>query len=378
MKKEKVINYFISIVLGLLIGISLYAMNPAMNFSNFLISTGVFMFIFTFFMLVQTVIHELGHLVFGLIYGYSFVSFSLFFITLIKKEGKLRFTKFNHSNIAGQCLMKPKAKNMPLFNTMMYNLGGGMLNIIFSLIFILISLNKVTGYNLLLIRLFYGAGLTMAIMNLVPLKVSGIPNDGYNSLMLNRDSNSLKALNDSLIIYSKIVAGSLYSEIPKEYLYLYNDYDYNNPLLTMILIYKINYFLEIEDYSKAYSLMNDALEGYPDMLSTYYKIIERDKLFFDILNDETLEDLKLKYQNFNEIVDTSIINLDTLKIKIVYNKFILEVEDLYLLNLEKYKTLINTSQFKADQIISKQLLQLILNKVELTKQDNVEIQIVDY
>ena len=45
--------------------------------------------------LLQTVIHEAGHLVFGLATGYRFVSFRVFSWMWIKKDGKLHFKRMS-------------------------------------------------------------------------------------------------------------------------------------------------------------------------------------------------------------------------------------------------------------------------------------------
>ena len=57
--------------------------------------------------ILQIVLHEGGHLLFGLLSGYRFVSFRIFNWTLIRQEGKFRLKRFGIAGTGGQCLMLP-------------------------------------------------------------------------------------------------------------------------------------------------------------------------------------------------------------------------------------------------------------------------------
>ena len=50
---------------------------------------GLFILIIIGYM-VQIIIHEAGHLIFGLLTGYTFVSFRIGSLTIIKEDGKLK------------------------------------------------------------------------------------------------------------------------------------------------------------------------------------------------------------------------------------------------------------------------------------------------
>ena len=58
-------------------------------------------------MLLHTVIHEGGHMVFGLLTGYRFLSFRVLSFTIVKKDGKLIRKKLKVPGTLGQCLMYP-------------------------------------------------------------------------------------------------------------------------------------------------------------------------------------------------------------------------------------------------------------------------------
>ena len=79
-------------------------------------------------------IHEGGHLIFGLLSGYEFVSFRVGSFVLIREDGKFRFKRYNIPGTAGQCLMMPPEKKEGSFPFILYNLGGALTNIIVSFI----------------------------------------------------------------------------------------------------------------------------------------------------------------------------------------------------------------------------------------------------
>ena len=89
-------------------------------------------------MYVQLIIHELGHLIFGLLSGYKFSSFRIGNLMLLKTGGKLKIKKLKIAGTAGQCLMSPpdmKDNKMPVIA---YNLGGAILNLLSCLLFFII------------------------------------------------------------------------------------------------------------------------------------------------------------------------------------------------------------------------------------------------
>ena len=52
-------------------------------------------------MLLQVIIHEAGHLVFGLLTGYRFLSFRVFSLMLVREEEKLRFRRYSLAGTGG-------------------------------------------------------------------------------------------------------------------------------------------------------------------------------------------------------------------------------------------------------------------------------------
>lgn len=79
--------------------------------------------------LIQLIIHEAGHLIFGLMTGYRFSSFRIANLMWVKLDGRIQCRKLHIAGTGGQCLMIPpdlKDGKMPV---MLYNFGGAIINL---------------------------------------------------------------------------------------------------------------------------------------------------------------------------------------------------------------------------------------------------------
>ena len=161
--KKKIINGLLQI-LGIMIvgGIIGYAVGKIAgdtlskvdkpNIILFLI-TGVIAFVF------HIIVHEAGHLFFGLLSGYKFISFRVFDFKIMKDEnGKFKIRYERLAGTGGQCLMRAPEYIEGKFKYKLYLLGGVMFNIVFSIIFWLV----LPSYYTLLFALI---GFTLASLN---------------------------------------------------------------------------------------------------------------------------------------------------------------------------------------------------------------------
>lgn len=126
---------------------------------------------------LQIILHELGHLLFGLLSGYRFVSFRFGF-RLLAQCGQLC-----------RCVMcPPELDEDGTFPLSLYSLGGIFLNLLSGLLFLLLYF--ISGGMLLLTLFSLSAGilgLGFGLMFALPVKYS----DGYNALWLNDDDAAL-------------------------------------------------------------------------------------------------------------------------------------------------------------------------------------------
>ena len=85
---------------------------------------------------IHIVIHESGHLIGGLLSGYTFSSFRIGSFMLLKENGKLVSKRLKIAGTGGQCLMAPPEMVDGKFPVVLYNMGGSVMNLLVSLLFV--------------------------------------------------------------------------------------------------------------------------------------------------------------------------------------------------------------------------------------------------
>lgn len=127
----------------------------------------------------QLFAHELGHLLFGLLSGYRFVSF------------RIGPRLLAQCGLVCRCVMDPpKLDKDGAFPITLYSLGGIILNMLFGLFFLWLYFISGGAMLLTLFALPAGIlGLGLGLMYALPLGQS----DGYNALWLSDDEQALYA-----------------------------------------------------------------------------------------------------------------------------------------------------------------------------------------
>lgn len=302
--KNKIINGLLQI-LGIMIvgGIIGYAVGKIAgdslssvdkpNIILFLI-TGVIAFI------LHIIVHEAGHLVFGLLSGYKFVSFRVFDFKIIKDEnGKLSFRYEKIAGTGGQCLMRAPEYVEGKFKYKLYLLGGVIFNIVFSIVSWLI----LPSYYTLLFALI---GFTLAFLNLIPMGF----NDGMTFYHASKDETTRFILHLQLeYIYYQSIGKNLLIEKP-EIVEKINSLEITNTnyltdALEFIKLDVLEYFFEFDvlynETRKLYIERDDLLSVYKiELMALLVKLISlvnpEDKLLNELMNDKSLK-IRLKQKN---------------------------------------------------------------------------------
>ena len=156
---------------------------------------------------IQIIVHEAGHLVFGLLTGYKFVSFRVFDFKLEKDSNNKFKLRLQHMRgTLGQCLMKPPKYIEGKFRYKLYLAGGVLGNFIFSVAiwFIYPSI-----YTLMIVMI----GIIFGISNAIP---SGF-NDGMTYKLSTQDETNKYVLYLTLVVnYYASIGKSYIEEHPEE------------------------------------------------------------------------------------------------------------------------------------------------------------------
>lgn len=133
---------FVNIILGIGYGIFLGIMvinaiifNETLTIEKKLLFLILILIMFFLSNYLCAIIHESGHLIFGLISGFRFISFRIGSTIFLKdqKSNKIKKKKYFMAGTGGQCILDtPKDETKKPF--VLYNLGGVFLNLIFAVI----------------------------------------------------------------------------------------------------------------------------------------------------------------------------------------------------------------------------------------------------
>lgn len=265
---KNVFKFLRSIVIGMLIGFGLvlagfavFSDRPISELMNAIVSVDMVVTMIASFMAVilalvlQTLIHEAGHLVFGLLTGYRFVSFRIFNLTIINKAGKFAFRRFSVLGTAGQCLMSPPARK-PLHQApyALYNLGGVIANITVATIalaaLLLVDRGNYGPFMIMFLSFTVLSGLVLTFLNGIPMKIGGMPNDGFNGLYLGRSANSRVCFGRQLLINEQLQNGIRLGDMPDEWFEII-DINLDDPLQLNVAIMKASRLIDRYDFAGA-------------------------------------------------------------------------------------------------------------------------------
>ena len=113
---------------GIIIGKNMTSISSSLPFERLIIEL-IFLAVFGIIgFILHIIIHEAGHMVLGLLTGYSFVSFRIFSFMWVNDNGHIRFTRYKVNFAPGQCIMLPPSldeNNQIIGYISIYLSGGG-------------------------------------------------------------------------------------------------------------------------------------------------------------------------------------------------------------------------------------------------------------
>lgn len=263
---------------------------------------------------VHMVLHEGGHLVCGLLSGYKFVSFRAGNMIWVKQGDRIVLKRFNIPGTGGQCLLDPpNPDESGRYPNVLYNLGGGLSNLLWSFLALAalgLFAEGVMARSVLVA--FALAGIYLGITNLVPLKAGGIANDGYNLRAFLRNPESGRALWLQLRINKlEQTDGLRLCEIPEEYFHVSKDDRQTqetgpgsaaevepdggaDPLKDAIELMYFQRLLDQKRFDEAASY-GEKLAKKRDLLPIYRNILEVERLFLELIGPCRAEAVERMY-----------------------------------------------------------------------------------
>lgn len=235
---------------------------------------------------ITIILHEGGHLVFGLITGYRFSSFRIGALMLVKVNGKLKLRRHSVAGTGGQCLLTPPKMQDGKMPHVLYNLGGVISNIVFTAVFTAAAL--VTKDKIYLCSLFATLAvinLALGISNAIPLSTGSVDNDGKNALSLGRNPSAMRALWIQLMINSETANGKRLSEMPAEWFSLPADDELFSGLVASLAVFCENRLVDEARFDEALEII-EKYKNTPALPGIYRSLMIMDEMTIRAINGE--------------------------------------------------------------------------------------------
>lgn len=282
---------------------------------------------FYLMMMIHVIAHEAGHLVFGLLTGYEFLSFRVGSFTIVKKDGKLIRKKIKTPGLAGQCLMSPPEwKDDEKYPYVWYNLGGGVMNLILCLLAVpLFFVNVpfwawVGGFSIFV-------GVIFAVTNMAPMTV-GVPNDGKNCLLCTKSVENQRAIYLQLKLNAMLSDGMEVSELPED-LFVIGPNEELNPLTFFVQLLEYYKYTELGDEEKAEAILAALEQNGEKLPAAFVNTQDLERLYRMVLGKSSLVELAV-YNKILQPVFLKVKDISILRVKYAY---------LALLNEEERETI---------------------------------------
>ena len=198
----------------------------------------------------QLILHEAGHLVCGLISGYRFSSFRVGSLMLFKDGNRLKLKTLSIAGTGGQCLMLPPQSEDGRAPFQLYFLGGALANFVTSAVFALLYffISRASLLSPLLSALAI-IGLTIGLMNAIPLRLAMLDNDGNTLRSLKKDPQAVLAFFQMMQIHGRIAAGDRLKDMPEGWFQTPVSADTTNTLIATIEVYRCNRLLDEQRFA---------------------------------------------------------------------------------------------------------------------------------
>lgn len=306
----------IGALIGLLIGGLIVVLFTDTTWSEYIqkyysidISEGIAVFLVAVASLVVSLaiivpVHELGHLICGLLSGYKFVSFRIFNWTFIKEDGKIRIKKFAVAGTGGQCLLTPPDIPLEKIPTGWYNFGGVLANIVLLIIvipFFFLDLNPFVAEAL---AIFAATDVIMILLNGIPMQAGGVGNDGYNIKLLKKNLLSKQGIVNQLRANALIQNGIRPKDMPEDLFSNPEEINYKNALEVSIPLMYASRLIDNFDYERALECIEHIYSHKDEIMPLYVKEIACELAFLYLRSGNTEKADKLLDKELRKYINT--------------------------------------------------------------------------
>ena len=269
-----------------------YIDNPSADtplYQEILSLAGLFlgMYVVLFF---HMIVHEAGHLVFGLMTGYKFCSFRIASFMWLKENGKLKMKRLTLAGTGGQCLMTPPDMKDGKIPLVLYNLGGSFINIIIGALFLVgyLIFSDIPFLSPILL-IFAAVGFMTAMMNGLPMRMGTVDNDGYNAFALSKNKEAVEAFWVQLKVAEQSSKGVRLKDMFAEWFAVPTDEAMKNSMVATRCVFTCNRLMDEEKFEEADALMAHLLEIESGIVGLHHDLLMCDRIYVELIGQNRTE-----------------------------------------------------------------------------------------
>ncbi len=241
-------------------------------------------------MMLQVIVHEAGHLVFGLLTGYRFASFRIGSFMWKKEKGRLKLCRMSLAGTAGQCLMAPPEREDGKMPCVLYHMGGSIANLIAAVLSGLLCL-LCRNLPMLSVVWFMMAvvGVGFAVINGVPFRTGTIDNDGYNALSSGKNPEAVRAFWLQMKINEQISQGVRLKDMPDEWFVVPSRESMKNSMVAAVGAFCCNRKMDAMEFEEAGRMMAEILEKAEGLVDLYRCMMRLDQSYCEMIGENRRE-----------------------------------------------------------------------------------------
>lgn len=245
---------------------------------------------------IHIVLHETGHLIFGLMSGYQFSSFRIGTHMLMKENGKLVHRKIKIAGTGGQCLMIPPEMVDGKFPVVLYNLGGSIVNLVVAALMIpvFVAIDKSSVFALF-VFLFIAMGAITGLSNGIPMRTKTVDNDGYNAISLGKSREAMRAFWIQMKTNEQLTKGIRTKDMPEEWFEVPSDDAMKNPMVATIGVYAAIRMMDQHRFEEAGKLIDHMLKIETGMVALHRNLLICDQIYLELIGQNRSDRVEALY-----------------------------------------------------------------------------------
>jgi hypothetical protein len=280
---------------------------------------------------LNLILHEVGHLVLGLLTGYDFVSYGVFNLTIVKENGKLVRKKYRAMGTGGGCALSPPDMKNGTYPFKLFISGGILVGFLVSAICFGLFYHFAPNADFLA-RAFLVIGIAgafLAFANLIPF-FDIIPSDGYFLFNLGKEKNAImrRGFWACSRMQALVGAGTRPRDIPKE-LFDWVDLGNNNNIFALTTaLYQHAYLLDRKEFSEARACIQVIYDNSGNAAGVYRMAFQCVLLFHELINECRQEEIGRLYdESVQKYTKTALSDVDAQQFMYAYARLVLKDTD---------------------------------------------------